>query len=233
MEDNFINFDINKNKMSATITKETLSFLKKLEKNNNREWFNENKALYTSAQQNVLEFVTELLEEMSKFDENFVKLDPKKTLFRIYRDTRFSKDKSPYKTNFGASINGIGKKDGGGGYYLHISPKECFLAGGVYMCDPKMLKKIRTEISVNADEFSSIINQKDFKKFEFINVKLSRVPQGFEKDDPMAEYLKMKHLVVSLDIKEEDLMKADSVKMVADTFKKMSKFVDFLNESFE
>lgn len=219
--------------MSEIITKETFSFLKNLKKNNNREWFNENKEKYTASQQNVLNFVTELLEEMSKFDENFAKLDPKKTLFRIYRDTRFSKDKSPYKTNFGASVNGIGKKDGGAGYYLHISPGECFLAAGVYMCDPKILKEIRKEISVKAEEFNSIIQEKDFKKFEFSNEKLSRVPQGFEKDDPMAEYLKMKHLVVSANIKDDDLMKPDSVKTVAETFKKMSKFVDFLNASFE
>ena len=170
---------------------------------------------------------------MSKFDENFAKLDPKKTLFRIYRDTRFSKDKSPYKTNFGASINGIGKKDGGAGYYLHISPGECFVAAGVYMFEPKKLKELRKEISVNADEFNSIIQNKNFRNFEFNNEKLSRVPQGFEKDDPMAEYLKMKHLVVSQNIKDEDLMKPESVKLVAENFKKMSKFVDFLNATFE
>ncbi|SNV50934.1 Uncharacterised protein [Chryseobacterium taklimakanense] len=218
--------------MSATITKETLSFLKKLEKNNNREWFNENKTLYTAAQQNVLEYVTELLEEMSKFDETFAKLDPRKTLFRIYRDTRFSKDKSPYKTNFGASINSFGKKDGSAGYYLHISPGECFTAAGVYRCDPKKFKDLRKEISVNADEFKSIIQDRNFRNFEFNNEKLSRVPQGFEKDNPMAEYLKMKHLVVSQNIKDEDLMNTESVKFVAENFRKMSKFVDFLNASF-
>lgn len=213
------------------IEKSTFSFLRNLKKNNDRGWFSENKEKYTAAQQNVLEFVEELLAEMSKFDENFAKMDPKKTLFRIYRDTRFSKDKSPYKTNFGASINGIGKKDGGAGYYLHISPGECFTAAGVYRCDPKKLKDLRKEISVNADEFKSIIQDKNFRNFEFNNEKLSRVPQGFEKDDPMAEYLKMKHLVVSQNIKDEDLMNTESVKFVAENFRKMSKFVDFLNAS--
>lgn len=214
------------------IEKSTFSFLRNLKKNNDRGWFSENKEKYTAAQQNVLEFVDELLAEMSKFDENFAKLDPRKTLYRIYRDTRFSKDKSPYKTNFGASINGIGKKDGGAGYYLHISPGECFTAAGVYRCDPKKLKELRKEISVNADEFKSIIQDRDFRNFEFNNEKLSRVPQGFEKDDPMAEYLKMKNLVVSQNIKDEDLMNTESVKFVAENFRKMSKFVDFLNASF-
>lgn len=214
------------------IEKSTFSFLRNLKKNNDRGWFSENKEKYTAAQQNVLEFVEELLAEMSKFDENFARMDPKKTLFRIYRDTRFSKDKSPYKTNFGASINGIGKKDGGAGYYLNISPGECFTAAGVYRCDPKKLKDLRKEISVNADEFKSIIQDKNFRNFEFNNEKLSRVPQGFEKDDPMAEYLKMKNLVVSQNIKDEDLMNTESVKFVAENFRKMSKFVDFLNASF-
>ena len=220
-------------KMASTIDKETFKFLKDLKKNNNRDWFNENKARYVAANQNVLDFVSELLEKMSAFDENLGKLDPKKTLFRIYRDTRFAKDKTPYKTNFGASINGIGKKDGGAGYYLHISPGECFLAAGVYMCEPKQLKKIRQEISVNAEEFNGIIGHKDFKKFEFSNEKLSRVPQGFEKDDPMAEFLKMKHMVVSVNIKDEELMKADAVKSCAKEFEKMADFVDFLNASIE
>ena len=219
--------------MAASLKNQTLKFLKDLSKNNNREWFNENKEKYVEANQNVLEFVSELLEKMGSFDAEIPKLDPKKTLFRIYRDTRFSKDKSPYKTNFGASINGIGKKDGGAGYYLHISPGACFLAAGVYMCDPKQLKKIRQEISVNADEFNGIFSDKNFKKFEFNNEKLSRVPQGFEKDDPMAEFLKMKHMVVSVNLKDEDLMKEDSVKMCVDEFKKMSKFVEFLNASIE
>ncbi|WP_277111512.1 DUF2461 domain-containing protein [Chryseobacterium taklimakanense] len=214
------------------IEKSTFSFLRNLKKNNDRGWFSENKEKYTAAHQDVLEFVEEFLAEMSKFDETFAKMDPRKTLFRIYRDTRFSKDKSPYKTNFGASINGIGKKDGGAGYYLHISPGECFTAAGVYRCDPKKLKELRREISVNADEFKSIIQDRNFRNFEFNNEKLSRVPQGFEKDDPMAEYLKMKHLVVSQHIKDEDLMNTESVKFVAENFRKMSKFVDFLNASF-
>lgn len=101
------------------------------------------------------------------------------------------------------------------------------------MCDPKILKEIRKEISIHAEEFNSIVQDKDFKEFEFNNEKLTRVPQGFEKNDPMAENLKIKHLVVSTNLKDEDLMKSESVKMVAENFKKMSKFVDFLNVSFE
>lgn len=215
--------------MSTIIQKSTFDFLKKLEKNNNRDWFNENKNLYTEAQQNLICFVSELIEEMSRFDKNLLKIDPKGTLFRIYRDTRFSKDKSPYKTNFGASINGIGKKDGSAGYYLHIAPNECFLAAGVYMCESKRLKSIRQEISENAEEFTAIVKNKNFKKFEFTQDKLKRVPQGFDKENPMAEFLKMKHLTVSISVKDEELMSENFVKTSAKIFEQMSPLVDFLN----
>lgn len=103
----------------------TLQFLRTLEKNNNREWFNENKTTYQEAQQDVIYFVEKLIEEMVVFDEEIGKADAKNSLFRIYRDTRFSKDKSPYKTNFGASL-GMGKGSQKAGYYLHIEPGESF-----------------------------------------------------------------------------------------------------------
>ncbi len=132
--------------MSASISSKTFDFLKKLNKNNNREWFNENKNLYTEAQQNVVSFLDELIKKMSGFDEELAKIDSKKALFRIYRDTRFSKDKSPYKTNFGASL-GMGKGNQKGGYYLHMEPGKSFLAGGIYMPESSVLKEVRKEIS--------------------------------------------------------------------------------------
>ena len=217
--------------MSTTISPETFAFLKQLEANNNREWFNAHKDEYLTANQNVLQFVEELLEQMGSFDETILKLDPKKTLFRIYRDTRFSQNKDPYKTNFGASINGIGKKTGGAGYYLHIQPKSCFMAAGVYRCEPAQLKKIRQNISANPDEFSSIVNHKDFKDFEFNNEKLARVPQGFEKEDLMAEYLKMKNVVASTAISDKDLQNKNAVEICSNIFQKMSPLVNFLNSA--
>jgi len=111
--------------MSATISTKSFDFIKKLTKNNNREWFTENKNLYIESQQNVISFLEELINEMGEFDEELAKLDPKKALFRIYRDTRFSKDKIPYKTNFGASL-GMGKGSQKGGYYLHLEPGNHF-----------------------------------------------------------------------------------------------------------
>ena len=141
-----------------------LQFLRNLEKNNNREWFNENKMLYQEAQQDVISFVEKLIEEMADFDEEMGKLDAKKSVFRIYRDTRFSKDKTPYKTNFGAGL-GMGKGNKISGYYLHIEPGKSFLAGGVYNPEPSVLKTIRHEISAFGDEFKAILEQDEFSLF--------------------------------------------------------------------
>lgn len=209
----------------------TLQFLKDLAKNNNRDWFNENKNRYTEAQQEVIKLTEQLLENMASYEPEMAKIDAKKTLFRIYRDTRFSADKSPYKTNFGASINGIGKKDGRAGYYLHIEPGKSFLAAGVYMPTSQNLKVIRKEISENFDEFSEIITHKDFKNYEWMQEKLSRIPQGFEKDDPAAEFLKMKHFIVSKDLTDKELLQENAAQIFADDFKIMKPFVDFLNAS--
>lgn len=209
----------------------TLQFLKNLEKNNNREWFNENKTKYQEAQQDVVSFVEKLIEEMTTFDEEVGKVDAKKSLFRIYRDTRFSKDKSPYKTNFGASL-GMGKGSQKAGYYLHIEPGKSFLGGGIYMPEPSVLKAIRKEISAFGDEFQTILEKDDFRNyFRGLSVedKLKNVPQGFEKDDKMAEYLKLKHFIVTHPVSDEQLLSENTPKEIANVYRAMKPLVDFLN----
>lgn len=212
----------------------TLQFLQHLTQNNNRDWFNENKATYQEAQQDVVSLVENLITEMSAFDEEMEKLDAKKSLFRIYRDTRFSKDKSPYKTNFGASL-GMGKGSQASGYYLHIEPDKSFLAGGVYMPDSTVLKEIRKEISAYGNEFLEILNAKDFKKYfgELSQEdKLQKVPQGFEKDDKMAEFLKLKSFVVIYNIQDEELIDENAAKNFAKVYKAMKPLNDFLKAPF-
>ena len=212
----------------------TLQFLRNLEKNNNREWFNENKTLYQEAQQDVISFVEKLIEEMADFDEEMGKLEAKKSVFRIYRDTRFSKDKTPYKTNFGAGlVRGKGNKISG--YYLHIEPGKSFLAGGVYKPEPTILKTIRQEISAFGDEFKAILEQDEFRNyFRGLSVedKLKKVPQGFEKDDKMAEYLKLKHFIVTHPISDEQLLSENAVKEFTKIFKAMKPLNDFLQTPF-
>ena len=212
----------------------TLQFLRNLEKNNSREWFNENKTLYQEAQQDVISFVEKLMEEMADFDEEIGKLEAKKSVFRIYRDTRFSKDKTPYKTNFGAGL-GMGKGNKVSGYYLHIEPGKSFLAGGVYKPEPLVLKTIRQEISAFGDEFKAILEQDEFRNyFRGLSVedKLKKVPQGFEKDDKMAEYLKLKHFIVTHPISDEQLLSENAVKEFTKIFKAMKPLNDFLQTPF-
>ena len=220
--------------MSAVIKNSTLLFLKDLHKNNNRDWFNENKDRYISANTNVTDFVDELIEEIGEFDEEILKTDAKKALFRIYRDVRFSKDKSPYKTNFGAGL-GMGKGNRISGYYLHIEPGKSFLAGGVYQPDTTVLKEIRKEISINSNEFLSILEQDEFRNnFRGLSVgqKLQRVPAGFEKDDPMAEFLKLKNFIVVHPVSSEALMKENAAKNFAQIFKSIKPLNDFLSAPF-
>lgn len=221
--------------MPATISTKTFDFLKKLTKNNNREWFNENKNLYTESQENMITFLEDLINEMGEFDQDLAKLDAKKALFRIYRDTRFSKDKIPYKTNFGASL-GMGKGSQKGGYYLHTEPGKSFLAGGIYMPESSVLKEVRKEISLYGDDFIKIINNKDFKKYfpELDQAdKLKKVPQGFEKEDPMGEFLKLKSFIVVYNLKDEEVLDKNAVKNMTEIFKVMKPFNDFLNTPFQ
>lgn len=220
--------------MKTSIDSSTLQFLKTLLKNNNREWFTEHKNLYVEAQKDVLLFVENLIEEMSKFDEEILKIDAKKALFRIYRDVRFSKDKSPYKTNFGAGL-GMGKGTKITGYYLHIEPGKSFLAGGVYQPESSVLKEIRKEISMNSNEFLKILEQKDFRNnFRGLSVenKLQRVPAGFEKEDPMAEFLKLKNFIVVHPISDDSLIKESAAKDFAKIFKSIKPLNDFLESPF-
>lgn len=220
--------------MNATLNKETLKFLRDLTKNNNREWFNENKEKYTAAHENVLSFVEAIIAEIAEFDEEIGRTDAKKSLFRIYRDVRFSKDKSPYKTNFGAGL-GMGKGSKISGYYLHIEPGKSFLAGGVYHPEVSVLKEIRKEISENGEEFLQILTEKNFKKnFKELSAddKLVKVPQGFEKENPMAEYLKHKSFVVTYPLEDKDLLDENAAKNISEIFRSIQPLNRFLEAPF-
>ena len=220
--------------MQDSINASTLSFLKNLRRNNNREWFNENKNHYLEAKENVELFVEHLIQATAEFDQEIIKIDPKKAVFRIYRDVRFSKNKIPYKTHFGVSL-GMGKGSKISGYYLHIEPGQSFLAGGVYTPEPSILKEIRKEIVASGAEFLKILEHEDFRNnFRGLSVehKLQRVPMGFEKDHPMAEYLKLKSFTVSHPISDEELLNKNAVKNFAKIFQNIKPLNDFLELPF-
>jgi uncharacterized protein (TIGR02453 family) len=220
--------------MAATLSKKIFDYLKQLNENNNREWFNDNKNLFTESQNEFEVFVDELINEVGKSDEKVAKLNAKKSLLRIYRDIRFSKDKTPYKTYFGASL-GMGKSNEKSGHYLHIEPGKSFIASGIYLPEAPILKEIRKEISVFKDDFLKAIDDKDFKKY-FGELdrenELKKIPQGFEKEDPMAGYLRLKSFIGVHNLTNKDVMDKNTIEKLTTIMNSAKPFNDFLNAPF-
>ena len=218
--------------VKTRIEKGTLDFLKQLAKNNNRDWFNSHKDSYLRAMENFSAFISGLISGASKFDKSVSQLTPKDCVFRIYRDTRFAKDKSPYKIHFGAHIIGGDEKCGYAGYYIHLQPGSTFLAGGVHMPEPDRLKGIRDEISRNGSSLKKILSTADFKKTfkEITGEKLKTVPKGFEKDDPMLPYLQFKDLIIHHDVSDATVLSSGFEGYCLKTFKSMVPFNNFLNK---
>ena len=213
----------------------TLHFLKKLKNNNNREWFDSNKSEYLASKEIFEEFVSELIKGINKFDKKVsLDLKPKDCTFRIYKDVRFSKDKTPYKNNMSASINPGGKKSNIPGYYFHLEPEACFLAGGVYMPMPDDLKAIRQEIDYNPLPLINILKSASFKK-EFNGLdeedKLKNPPKGFNKDHAHSEILKNKHFIVSRKFENKVILKKEGLSKTLDSFKAMYPFLDYLRKA--
>ncbi|MDV3952823.1 TIGR02453 family protein [Elizabethkingia anophelis] len=216
-------------------TKYILNFLTQLSHNNNREWFTENKPQYQQAHEYFISIVEQVISELAKTEPEMERLDPKKCVFRIYRDTRFSKDKTPYKTNFGASFfMGQSKGIGEAGYYMHFEPDKSFIAAGLYQPNSDVLKKFRKEISYNKEEFLSIIENPTFKKnFKIEGEKLKKIPQGFEKEDPMAEYLKYKEMILIHSFEDTEITSSKFVQEIGKLFKIALPFNQFVKESTE
>ncbi len=213
----------------------TLHFLKKLKINNNREWFDSNKTEYLASKEIFEEFVSELIKGINKFDKKVsLDLKPKDCTFRIYKDVRFSKDKTPYKNNMSASINPGGKKSNIPGYYFHLEPEACFLAGGVYMPMPDDLKAIRQEIDYNPLPLINVLKSASFKK-EFNGLdeedKLKNPPKGFNKDHAHSEILKNKHFIVSRKFENKVILKKEGLSKTLDSFKAMYPFLDYLRKA--
>ncbi|HEX7846880.1 MAG TPA: DUF2461 domain-containing protein [Chitinophagaceae bacterium] len=215
----------------------TLKFLKELKKNNNKPWFDVHRKEYEAAKADFSLFIQAVIDKHSKADPTIKNLTAKECLFRINRDIRFAKDKSPYKTNLGASINKGGKKAfSTAGYYFHLEPGQCFTGGGIYQPMPDELKKVRQEIDYNFAEFKKIIGAKKFKSVygdldksaEFL---LSRVPKGYEPGNPAAEYLKLKSFIAMIIVKDTDLTSKELVKKTVNAFEALQPLIEFINEA--
>jgi uncharacterized protein (TIGR02453 family) len=205
-------------------------FLTELRDNNHKEWFDLNRKRYELLRKDWILFVADLIQEIALFDPDFANLEAKDCIFRINKDIRFSKDKSPYKTNFGASINIGGKKEFVGGYYLHFAPDEMFVAGGIYMPSPQKLAAMRQEIDYNFEVFKKIVESKAALK-RFVKLdgeKISRPPKGYDLDNPAIEYLKMKSFIWTENFKLEQFSKKSILKDLSKSFLEMKPLNDFI-----
>lgn len=214
--------------------KEILDFLNELKLNNNREWFTANKKKYLVTKAVFERFIEELIPRIVLFDAEIGLVTAKDCIFRINRDTRFSSDKTPYKTNFGAYITPGGRKGGRGGYYFHIEPGMSMLASGIYMPEPEVLKAIRNEIYFRTGEFKKILNDKVFLKYfpELISEeKLKNPPKDFPKEFPDIELLKYKHYAVSCTFSNEILLSPGLLEFAEKAFKVTYPLNNFLREA--
>ena len=221
------------------LTKQTFKFLNDLRKNNNREWFKSNKSRFEEAKAEFENFINALIFQLSKFDKSIASLQAKDCVFRIYRDVRFSKDKSPYKTHFGAHLTAGGKKSeihSRAGYYIHIEPSgKSILAGGAYMPPSPWINAIRQEIHYNAKKIKTVINGKEFKNYfgEIEGEKLVRPPKGYEANDPEIELLKLKSLLAVHKLSDKEILAKDFLAHTAKVFKVLYPFNAFLNQAMD
>lgn len=207
-------------------------FLEELAANNNREWFQANRDRYETVRAEFDSLLTSVIARIATFDEGVKGIEPKDCTYRIYRDTRFSADKTPYKTHLGGYINAHGKKSEHCGYYLHLEPGNCLLAGGSICPSPKVLKALRQAIFENIEEYISIVEDPAFKKY-FPEVggenRLKTAPKGFPKDFEYIDYLKCKEYVCTYTLPNDFFARKDFLDEVEKAFKQLKRFADFVN----
>lgn len=213
-----------------------IDFLKELQQNNNRDWFQTNKKSYEQAKADFEQLLSRVIAGITSFDTSIGVPEPKDCIFRIYRDVRFSPNKLPYKTHFGAYIAQGGKKSMLPGYYIHIEPGVSFAGGGVYHPDAAMLKKIRQEIYFNAEEMLSIVKNQAFENtFGGLSPEdmLKRPPRDFPRDFPHIDLLLYRSYISSNKISDKELLSANLDKTVIETFQTLYPLNRFLRRALE
>lgn len=211
-----------------------IKFLSELEQNNDREWFHAHKKEYQASRERFFTLIEEIIDKIKNRDIRLQDLSAKETVFRINRDVRFSKDKSPYKTHFGAYMAAGGRKSTNAGYYLHIEPNEAFLGAGVYQPAKEELNVIRQEILYQAEKYSSTLKQLEKKGFSMMERdKLKTGPNGFNKDSPHIELIKYKHYILSRNITGKELKSSDFADTVSNYFNQLFPYTDFLNTAMD
>ncbi len=210
---------------TINITKEVFVFLKKLEENNNREWFAENKKEFKNIEAQVKSFYAHVMEDLKLHDDI-----EKMKMFRIYRDVRFSKDKSPYKAHFGGSFSRAGARLRGG-YYLHLKPGDSFLATGFWEPNKEDLLRIRKELELDADEFREVINETSFKKIwgEVQGDEVKVAPKGFDKLHPNIDLIKKKQHIFVRKFTDKEVFSKDFSKKIDESFKAIRPYFDLMS----
>lgn len=214
-----------------------LKFLKDIARNNNRDWFEKNKARYLEAKQEFEDVVAAVLKGAARFDPGLGGLDPRKLPFRIYRDVRFSKDKRPYKVNMGAGFSPNGRLVQEPGYYLHLEPgNKSFVAGGIYQPDASILAKIRQEIDYNPQPLEKLFRLKSFSKyFDGFDDwdRLKTAPKGYPKDHPQLAWLKNKSFTVSAALTDTQVCDRNFVGNVVAVFKAIKPMNDYFRQAMD
>lgn len=213
--------------MTQTVPKDTFTFLKKLEKNNNRDWFNEHKTEFKSIEAQVKEFYNNVLQNLNTHDD----IDKLK-VFRIYRDVRFSKNKLPYKTHFGGSFHRI-KPNLRGGYYLHIQPKnESFIATGFWEPNKEDLLRMRKEFEMDDKEIRSIIGKTNFKKIwgDFVGDEVKTAPKGFNKEHPAIDLIKKKQYIFVKKFTDKEVLDNNFIKVIDKDFRTIRPYFDYMSD---
>lgn len=213
--------------------KSTLGFLKDLSANNQRDWFQANKKTYDQSRAEIIQLCTDVVDQLSPHDPDIAEINPSKAIYRIYRDTRFSANKTPYKNNLGFWLSPGNKKEAIAGYYVHIQPSESFVAAGIYMPQSPELNAIRQEINFNFSELRKILEEKKFLSTwgDLMDDQLKSMPRGFEKDHPAADLLKYKSFVVSRRFSDKEVSSPQFVNQISETLEIGIPLVRFINEA--
>ncbi len=213
-----------------------LQFLSQLRENNQREWLEAHRSEYESTREEFYVFVGKLIKELSALEPALAMLEPKDCIFRLYRDIRFSKDKTPFKTHYGAYFAPGGKKSTKAGYYLHLEPDgKSMLAGGVYMPPAEDLKKIREEIDYNGEQLRVILNSTAFRKYYggLSGEKLRTTPKGYASDHPDIELLKHKDFIASHLMQDATVASPDFISYAIKGWKALKPLNEYLNKALE
>ncbi|MGB5480679.1 MAG: DUF2461 domain-containing protein [Eudoraea sp.] len=210
----------------TVITKDTLRFLNELKINNNREWFEQNKSEFKSLETGVKGFYNSLMDKMKEHDEI-----EKLKMFRIYRDVRFSKDKTPYKSHFAGSFSRAGAKLRGG-YYLQIRPGGSFMAAGFWEPNKEDLLRIRKELELDATALRELINKPSFKNTwgELVGDEVKTAPKGFSKDDPNIDLIRKKAFIFVRNFTDKEVLNKDFIVEVNKSFKEIRPYFNLMSE---